>query len=163
LSAKGVESVKSRVINLKELNPELTIRDVKLAIGEAFEAEYGKAENVYTISEENAPEQALERYHHYASWDWLFGKTPDFDVTFEEKFTWGELVLSFKLKGAVIEDSGIYSDAMSTDLVDVLKTLFNGKKMERAELINALSQANLPLEMKAQFDEIAEWVGTLPI
>lgn len=163
LNAKGVESVKSRVINLKELNPEITIESVMHAISEAFDTEYGKVEEVLTISEDNAPEQALERYHHYASWDWLFGKTPNFDVTFDEKFTWGELVLSFKLKGAVIEESGIYSDAMSTDLVDVLKTLFNGKKLERGELVNALVQAEVPSELKAQFDEIVVWVGALPI
>lgn len=163
LNAKGVESVKSRVINLKELNPELTIRSVMMAIGEAFEAEYGKAEDVYTISEDNAPDQALQRYHHYASWDWRYGKTPDFDVTFDEKFGWGELVMSFKLKGAIIEESGIYSDAMSTDLVDILKTLFVGKKMERATLVSALSQAEVPEALKPQFDEIAVWVEGLPI
>ena len=54
LNAKGVQSVKSRVINLKELNPELTIGSVMMAVGEAFESEYGKAEELFTISEDNA-------------------------------------------------------------------------------------------------------------
>ena len=163
LNAKGVESVKSRVINLKELNPEITIASVMQSIGEAFESEYGKAQELFYISEENASGSALERYHHYASWEWLFGKTPDFDVTFEEKFTWGELVLSFKLKGAVIEEAGIYSDAMSTDLVDVLKGLFIGKRMEIGALIEALESAELPEELKPHMNDIIEWVGTLPI
>ena len=163
LNAKGVQSVKSRVINLKELNPELTIGSVMMAVGEAFESEYGKAEELFTISEDNAPESALARYNHYASWEWLYGKTPNFDVTFEEKFTWGELVLSFKLKGAVIEDSGIYSDAMSTDLVDVLKDVFTGKRLERTELSNALRHATVDDSMREPFLEIAAWIETLAI
>jgi lipoate-protein ligase A len=163
LNAKGVESVKSRVINLKELNPQLTIGSVMMAVGEAFESEYGKAEELFTISEDNAPEGALARYNHYASWDWLYGKTPNFDVTFEEKFTWGELVLSFKLKGAVIEDSGVYSDAMSTDLVDVIKDVFTGKKFDRTELSDALKIASVDDNMREPILEIANWIETLAI
>lgn len=163
LSAKGVESVKSRVINLKELNPEITINSVKLAVGEAFESEYGKAVELYTISEDNAPDQALERYQHYASWDWRFGKTPTFDVTFEEKFTWGEIVFDVKLKGAVIESCAVYSDAMNTDLVENLKGAFDGVKFDRSALIEALEKRNTIDALKESMNEVKAWVGTLPI
>ena len=158
LQAKGVESVKSRVINLKELNPEITIRSMMLALGEAFEAEYGKAKETYYISEQSGAEAAQERFQHYASWDWLYGKTPNFDVTIEEKFAWGELVLSFKLKGAVIEACGIYSDAMSTDLVESLKGLFEGRRLEKNDLSEALKNAEVTESIRAQFDEISDWL-----
>jgi lipoate-protein ligase A len=134
-----------------------------MAVGEAFESEYAKADDVYYVSEDNVSGSALERYHHYASWDWLYGKTPNFDVTFDEKFEWGELVLSFKLKDAIIEESGVYSDAMSTDLVDLLKTLFNGKRMERRVLGLAISEVDVPEHLKDQFKDISEWIKTLPI
>lgn len=163
LNAKGVESVKSRVINLKELNPEITIGSVMVAVGEAFESEYGKAIELYTISEDNAPDQALERYRHYASWDWRFGKTPTFDVTFEEKFTWGELVFNVKLKGAIIETCDVYSDAMNTDLVENLKGAFDGVKFDREALIEALEKRNTIDALKENMNEVKEWVGTLPI
>ena len=163
LNAKGVTSVKSRVINLKELNPEIDIASVVVAVGEAFEAEYGKADDVYYVSEDNVSGSALERYYHYGSWDWLYGKTPNFDVTFDEKFEWGELVLSFKLRDAIIEDSGVYSDAMSTDLVDLLKTVFNGKRMERRVLGLAISEVDVPEHLKDQFRDISDWIKTLPI
>lgn len=163
LSAKGVESVKSRVINLKELNPNMTIQSTMDAVAEAFEEIYGVADSVTHISEENASEKAKERYHHYASWDWRFGKTPAFDVTFEEKFTWGELVLSFKLKGAIIEESGIFSDAMSTDLVEGIDGVFNGVKLERESLVGALKKASVDEAHQAMLDDVAGWLLTLPI
>lgn len=158
LQAKGVESVKSRVINLREINPELTIQQMVFALGESFESEYGKAGETYYISETNAPEKALDRFRHYASWDWLYGKTPNFDVTIEEKFTWGELVLSFRLKGATIEECGIYSDAMNTELVEALQGIFDGKRLEKNELSTALKEALVDAALRPQFDEIADWI-----
>ncbi len=160
LNAKGVESVKSRVINLKELNPEMTIPGTMDAVSEAFGEIYAKPSEVIHVTENNAPEDAKERYHHYASWDWLFGKTPEFDVAFEEKFTWGELVFNFKLKGAVIEESAVYSDAMSTNLVDTLATLFNGVKFEKKSMKEAIEKAVVSEEHQPMMDEIRSWIDT---
>ena len=162
LSAKGVESVKSRVINLKELNPDITIATMMTAVGEAFEFEYGKAEDVFYISEDNVSGEAANRYDHYASWEWRFGKTPNFDVTFEEKFDWGELVLSFKLKGAQIEADEVFSDAMSTDLIDALSGIFVGCRLEKVDMTEALDQVEVPEAMKAAFSDVRAWIQTLP-
>lgn len=163
LNAKGVESVKSRVVNLKELNSELTIEAVKKAISTAFESEYGKAEMCHYISEETTSLSAKARFSHYASWEWLYGKTPNFDVTFEEKFDWGELVVSFKLKGAVIEETGLFSDAMNTDLVELLKHRFNGKRLEIKSLVQTLEETQVSNELKPQIEEISAWFKTLAI
>lgn len=163
LNAKGVESVKSRVINLRELNPNMTIQDTMDAVSEAFEEIYGISDSVTHITEENASKKAKERYRHYASWDWRFGKTPAFDVTFEEKFTWGEFVVSFKIKGAVIEESGIFSDAMSTDLVEAIDGVFNGVKLERGALVEALKKVNVDESHQAMLDDVAKWIATLTV
>ena len=71
--------------------------------------------------------------------------------------------MSFKLKGAVIEDAGIFSDAMSTDLVDALKGVFVGKRMETEVLVEALKQAEVDATLESHMDEIMTWVGSLPI
>lgn len=160
LNAKGVESVKSRVINLKELNPEMTIENTIQAVSEAFSAVYTQPQDTFYISEDDAPEDAKDRYHHYASWDWLFGKTPDFDVAFEEKFTWGELVISFKLKGGIIEESAVYSDAMSTDLVDAVGTLFNGMKLDKTLLKATVKDLKVSNDHQPMLDEIYNWIDT---
>lgn len=163
LNAKGVESVKSRVINLKELNPEITIPNMMDAISSAFEEIYGNSEETIYISEDNTSESAQSRVDHYASWDWRFGKTPKFDVTFEEKFSWGELVLSFKLKDATIEESRAYSDAMSTDLIEVFDGLFTGVKFEKQALVNTLNNIQIDDSYKVMLDEVSQWVATLPL
>ncbi len=163
LQAKGVESVKSRVINLKEINPEITIDGVKESVARAFEKTYGVPEAVNIVSEKEAPQDALDRYHHYASWEWRYGKTPEFDITFEEKFAWGEIVLSFKLKGAVIESSGIYSDAMSTLLVESMQGLFDGKRLDPVELGNAVAGLAVEPLLKDQCSDLEAWLRALPV
>lgn len=163
LQAKGVESVKSRVINLKELNSEITIDAVKESVARAFEKAYGAPVAAEVVSEKDAPQDALNRYHHYASWEWRFGKTPEFDITFEEKFDWGEIVISFKLKGAVIESSGIYSDAMSTDFVESMQGVFDGKRLDPAELGDAVAGLSVDRNLESQRVELEMWLRALPI
>lgn len=157
LNAKGVKSVKSRVINLKTLNPKLTIPMTIDAISDAFESEYGKCDEVTMVSEITASKKALERYHHYASWDWRFGKTPKFDITFDEKFTWGEVVLNFRLKSGLIEETAIYSDAMSTQFIEELYPLFNGLKLEKESLLNALETLEQDDSLKPMISDLKEW------
>lgn len=163
LNAKGVQSVKSRVINLKELRPDLTIEMMKEALMLSFQETYAEAGSVYKITEKDAPPKAIERYEHYASWDWRFGKTPSFDAIFEEKFDWGELSIQFKLKDAVVEDVQIFSDAMDTEIVDLLEPVFNNVKFEA----QALSEAVAPLMQhepyQNAFESIKNWLLTLPL
>ncbi|MBF4692403.1 lipoate--protein ligase [Fusibacter ferrireducens] len=157
LNAKGVESVKSRVINLKDLNDNLTISMTIDALIDAFEKEYGKCDEITMISETTASKEALKRYHYYASWDWRFGKTPKFDVTFDEKFTWGEIVLNFTLKGGLIEETTIYSDAMSTQFIEQLQPLFNGLKLQSKPLITALEALEQYDSLKPMLADLRTW------
>ncbi|GAU76609.1 lipoate--protein ligase [Fusibacter sp. 3D3] len=163
LKAKGVESVKSRVINLKDLNPKLTIPMTIDAISDAFEREYGKCEEITMVSEITASKKALERYRHYASWDWRFGKTPKFDVTFDEKFTWGEVVLNFALKDALIEETTVYSDAMSTQFIEQLQPLFNGLKLENEPLQTALESLEDSDALKPMIHDLKAWLTDLKL
>jgi len=161
LEAKGVESVKSRVINLKDLNPELTIQKVVDAVSDAFEKEYGKANELIMVSESTSIESIKERFDHYASWEWRFGKTPNFDVTFEEKFTWGEVILSFVLKNAVIQEAAIFSDAMSTDFIELLMPAFSDVRLEREPLLEAARKIDVPEAYQDMLSDLKKWIATL--
>lgn len=65
-------SVRSRVVNLASLNPEITVADLSLASPEI---------------------QWL--YQKYASWQWRYGQSPDFDISYRHRFDWGEVELGF--------------------------------------------------------------------
>jgi lipoate-protein ligase A len=64
ISCKSVSSVKSKVVNLSELQSKITIESVIKSIAEPF------ADN--RLEEVNADEGK------FASWQWIYGQTPEF-------------------------------------------------------------------------------------
>ena len=71
LEGHGVASVKSRVVNLREVMPSLTVEDVKSAIIKAFEDRYGKAEEI-SISDLDA--SVIENTRkHLSCTEWIYG------------------------------------------------------------------------------------------
>jgi lipoate-protein ligase A len=118
IQSKGVTSVQSRVVNLKELNPEITIDNVVDAMGKAFVEEYGGT------GEELLPSDVIDDlsplYEKFASWEWRYGRTPKFDVSYATRFDWGGVEVGFSLEDGKIVACTIYSDAMDSLLIQSL-------------------------------------------
>ncbi len=151
LESKAIKSVKSRVINLKEINPEITVPLLYENLAKAFEEIYAPADRRYDIDEDTAPERVKELSKHFGSWEWLYGKSPEFDYSIEERFDWGNLTLNFVLKEAKISECKIYSDAISTDFVDQLIDCFIGTKFEKKFMIDSLNDLS---EKKSEFSDM---------
>ena len=88
LEAKGVPSVRSRVVNLMELCPTLSIDGLKKALVEAFEKVYGLKSAPRILTEADTARIAQLR-ETYASWDWRFGQRLPFTCRAEGRFAWG--------------------------------------------------------------------------
>ncbi|MCR5615561.1 MAG: lipoate--protein ligase [Saccharofermentans sp.] len=71
LEGHGVKSVKSRVVNLCEVMPTITVDDVKSAIIKAFEEKFGKSDAI-SITELDASEAEKARVR-LASREWIYG------------------------------------------------------------------------------------------
>lgn len=103
LISKGIDSVKSRVVNLTEIYPEKNLDKNK--IFSAFEIEFL---NYYSIKDfnkieikdefdENFAEEnktISELYKKYSTWNWLFGECPEFSNSLFHKFDFGLIDLS---------------------------------------------------------------------
>jgi lipoate-protein ligase A len=115
IASKGIASVRSRVVNLSELNPAITHDAMEKALVECFEQEYGPAER-YQITPEAAAavEKLAERNQ---SWEWLFGESPRFDITASTRFGWGGFELNLELSEGTVKNARVYSDAMDADLI----------------------------------------------
>lgn len=146
LKAKGVKSVKSRVRNLKELNPEVTVDKMKLALEDAFAQEYGAFER---LSSESLDAGAIqETYERYASWDWRFGKSPECELVRRNRFSWGEVEIHMKLKNLHIQECKVFSDALDVELPKRLEQLLINR---RFDMRNVESQDN-------ELQEVIEWL-----
>jgi len=158
IKSKGIDSVRSRVINIADVNNEVTIEMLKQSMDESFCKVY-PGECTYEIYElEVDPLIAL--YDKYSSWQWIYGQSPKFDASYTERFTWGEIELDFSLKNGLITDANIYTDAMDVEIFDGLADSFKGAKFEKDEIKNIIAKTSINEEIKK---EIIIWLNNIEL
>ena len=142
LQSKGVDSVRSRVVNLKELNPELTIDGLKAALTKAFCRVY--ALPLQTLSEADLD---MDRIHFLTarnrSWDWNYGQKIPFTLECEQRFPWGILQIQLQVENGVIQRGKIYSDSMDWSFIPELEKKLEGCRFERQALHARLSGSGI--------------------
>lgn len=91
LESKGVESVISRVINLKDICPDINHDNYCDALEVAFVNKWGTGsvnKRTLSISELEKIPKLASIYKESEDWNWRFGETPAFSNSLEKKFDW---------------------------------------------------------------------------
>ena len=146
LQAKGVASVRSRVVNLKELCPTLTIEGMRRNMSDAFQQVYGLTAEPFLLTDSMIAE--ISRLKEvYAGWDYLYGAPLAFTFSCEEKFDWGYVGLQLEAKNGIIQEAGINTDAMDWTLPDAIIGALNGCRFDTDSMVYALRQAFLPADV----------------
>lgn len=147
LQAKGVESVRSRVVNLAQLSPGLTVAAVKEAMVAAFSRVYGM--DAQPLPGQLLDEAAVEELRlRNASWEWNYGKALPGTLFCEGRFPWGGISLHFSLEKGCVSQAEVYSDAMDWQLGQQLRDAFAGCVFSTKALTEAVQNANLPEEIQ---------------
>lgn len=119
LESKGIASVRSRVANLRDYLPELTIEELKAALRETFEEVYGCRSR--QLGPEDLDQQEIDGlYEKYASWDWIYGRKFEFQYEVSERFGWGQLDIQFEVDSGMITDVAVYSDSLKPGMIERL-------------------------------------------
>lgn len=146
LQAKGVASVRSRVVNLRELSPALTIDSMREYLTQAFQDVYGLTANSF-IPDAAMGAKITELKKLYSSWDYLYGAPLAFTFSCEEKFDWGYVGMQIDAKGGVIHDVALNTDAMDWTLPELITKALRGCRFETESMVYALQQAFLPADV----------------
>lgn len=157
MAAKGVQSVQSRVVNLTEFNADITIDIMKESLKAAFCGLYGGDCTEMRI-ETNAVVDTL--YQKYASWEWRYGETPYFDVTYETRFTWGGVEAGFSLKNGTVQGCTVYSDAMDSELMLEIAQALRGIPFTADGILEGLENVKTDSLGKVIVDEMGQWLGS---
>ncbi len=154
LQSKGVKSVKSRVINLSEINPALTIEMMKDYMLSAFGKVYGLSPSPFVIDDTAGISDLAEEY---ASWEYLYAPSLPFTFSCEGNFPWGNIELQLDVKEGKIQSAGVYTDALDHTLPDLLKDalkdcIFRMEEIEKAitEKVPAPVSADISCLLKSQ-------------
>lgn len=125
LEAKGIASVRSRVVNLRELAPELTCEKMRIYMAQAFEAVYGLPASPIVLTDDDL--ETIEQSRRFnASWDYLYGKPLPFTFQCQGHFPWGGIQLQLEAKGGIITCAKVYSDAMDWSLAPAIEAALAG-------------------------------------
>ena len=150
LQAKGVDSVRSRVVNLTELNPQITIASMKDAMTRAFAKVYDRPMTVITDEDfDHAAIEALRQRN--ASWEWNYGQKLPFTAELEARFPWGCVQLCMQVENGMVTGAKIYSDAMDWQLPERMEALLTGARFEKDAVCARL---------QAEYPDVADWLQT---
>ena len=148
LQAKGVDSVRSRVVNLKELSPDITIDSMKEAMAKAFAKVYDKPMTV--ITDKDFDHEAIEALRQRnAGWEWNYGQKLPFSAQWEARFPWGEVQITLSAENGLITGAKVYSDAMDWQLPGQLEALLLGARFDKADICGRLQEG---------YPDVARWL-----
>lgn len=150
LRSKGVDSVRSRVGNLKIFCPDITIEGMKKAMCRAFGEVYGLVPE-YREVPENDWEKVRLLKEKYASWDWKYGKKIPFTHSVSQRFSWGGVELELRVDQGRIREAVLYSDALDTQIYEAAQVL-KDCPYERNELKERILQCSLDLKPEIRQD-----------
>ncbi len=140
LSSKGVDSVRSRVVNLKELASDTTIELLSQKLAEAFGQVYGLTyEEIGLTEQDKAAMQPL--FEKYSSWEWRLGREIPFTFECGERFPWGSVQIQLMVDGGRVKEAEVYSDSMDWSIAEKLKAALEGESFSEAELCLAAEKA----------------------
>lgn len=130
LKSKGVDSVRSRVINIRELVPDITTEQMKDALKEAFAEVYGETIEDRTMSDLDQKEvsKITERLE---SWKWKYGRKIPFNETLTHRFNWGQISLDMYVQEGKIADIVVYTDALKPHIAEEIPQYLKGLKFKK--------------------------------
>lgn len=128
LAAKGVDSVRSRVGNLRELNSDITIEAMKAALTDSFSTIFNNSVEKIAVSPHP---DLLERYR---SWEWNYGQKLPFSFQWEDRLSFGCVRIEASVENGIIRQARVYTDAMDWQLPRRLEAALTGTRLDRAEL-----------------------------
>ena len=135
LEAKGVKSVRSRVVNLSEFSPSLTTEKMKEYMISAFEKVYNQKASFLRITD-NLRIDALAK--SYQSNDYIYGGSAPFSFSCDKSFSWGQLQLQLEVKDGIVEGVKVYTDSMDFTLAERLQSALLSVRFNIADMGKAL-------------------------
>ncbi len=152
LKKHAVQSVRSRVCNLINLVPTLTVGSIQQALIDAFCRIYGGGQEFILPPEGIARAQELRAF--YADPAWRYDRALPFAKKLKSFFPWGGLTLGYSLKSDAMSDVHVYSDGLDGEAIAAIPSLLEGCPTTAAAVLARLEghlPAPLPYDISSLF------------
>lgn len=156
---KAVKSVPKRVTNISEhLKEPVSLEDFTKKLMNHVLATYPNA-HLYEFSEEDKIKIQQLRDEKYATHEWNFGKSPDYNFKKAIRTSGGLLEMNLEVKNGIIEEAKIFGDFFSERGISEIEEALTRIQHEEKNLRNTLSR--FPIEKHFKNISIDELISAM--
>jgi lipoate-protein ligase A len=143
IESKGVQSVRSRVTNIKPyLQADIPIGQFADALRDFMYKSYEMEE--YKLSEEDIAYVDKLRDDVYGTWDWNYGASPRYAIQKQRRFeNCGKIELFMDVKEGAISDLRFYGDFFWNNEPQELAALLKGCRLTEEDLSRRLNDISV--------------------
>lgn len=146
-TSKGITSVKSRVLNLRNHFPQFAdINALTQALERHLSCQYQDKE--YKLTEEQLAEIRAIAEHKFTTTDWVYGRSPSNTLTYAKRLPCGNIAVHIDIKRGIIAHCSITGDFLGNTPIAAIETQLEGCLYERT----ALQQRLAPIDMRCYLD-----------
>lgn len=156
IQSKGIDSVKSRVVNLTDFNSQITVDSLQAALLEAFGRVYG----LTPLRIEELDEAEIQKISlKYQSEQWKYNRFDEIGCAMEERYLWGGITLEYLIHDAVITECRAYSDAMDADFIPRIQNALTGCEFRKEAMIFRVVNIDTETEGRQRMkDDVIEMI-----
>ncbi len=143
IESKGIKSVRSRVTNIKEHlpNQEMAVQDFEKALKNYMNEKYDMVDFIPTEEDEKAIAKIQDEKNN--SWDWVYGKNPDFNIKRNRRLKTGKIEANIMVEHGIITSIKFFGDFFGVmDVEDIAEKLI-GIKYNKEAVKKALEQVDI--------------------
>lgn len=141
-TSNGVKSVRSRVTNIKGYLPESTnIFDFWSSL-HFFLSNQGQDKEI-VLSENEIARIEFEAMNKFATWDWIYGKSPEFNIVNKKHFKGKDLELKVDVKQGHIQSIRFVIDTLGFKEVNEVEERLKNIRFHRLDVDSTLSRIDL--------------------
>jgi lipoate-protein ligase A len=143
IESKGIKSVRSRVANITEfLSEKITVTEFKQKLIDNIFRDYDTVP-VLNLDRKQWKEVMILADSKYRTWEWNFGRSPEFNIQKVRRFDFGQVDARIFVKDGEIEDIKFYGDFLGYGDSEDIENLLRGVLFREEEIAEALKGADL--------------------
>lgn len=142
--SKGVKSVRSRVTNIKEHLPEDTdIFDFWNSL--QYYLSNSGLDSEILLSDDDIANVEYEALNRFSTWDWIYGESPEFDMSSEKRFAGGQLEVNLSVDEGHITNIRFMGDYLGVSDVELVEERLKNVRFDRDSVSAVLNTVDVKL------------------
>ena len=140
--SKGRKSVRSRIGNIRSfLKKDMTLQDFWAYLTQALSSASVQRDS---LTEEELWQVQKLKEEKYDTWEWTYGKSPQYNVTCKQRWPGGNLEIYAEVAQGLTQAITIYGDFMATRSMQEITNALTGCQFRPEVFAERLKQFHLP-------------------